>query len=120
VPRVPHDLQRIATIATHRPRRGGAAFGPNAAPRLPEMITERAIHLTEVGDTDPLRITQQLAQTVDIDALGVRDQLTRSSSSAITSKAVDFPIFCRSPMEWACLSGVGLTLGMLPNQPGLW
>lgn len=40
-------------------------------PRLPQLISGRTIHLSDVGDAEPLKITQQFVQVVDLESLGV-------------------------------------------------
>jgi len=40
-------------------------------PRLPQLISGRTVHLSDVGDAEPLRITQQFVQVVDLKSLGV-------------------------------------------------
>jgi hypothetical protein len=40
-------------------------------PRLPQLISGRTIHLSDVGDVAPVRVTQQFVQVVDIKSLGL-------------------------------------------------
>jgi hypothetical protein len=44
-----------------------------AWPRFPQMVSGRTVYLADVGDAEPIKITQQFVQPVDIDALGVRN-----------------------------------------------
>jgi hypothetical protein len=43
-----------------------------AWPRFPQMVSGRTVYLADVGDAEPIRITQQFVQPIDIDALGIR------------------------------------------------
>jgi hypothetical protein len=49
-------------------------------PRFPEMISGRTVHLADVGDAEPLKVTQQFVQTVDIEALGISGMLSHSQA----------------------------------------
>jgi hypothetical protein len=40
-------------------------------PRLPQLISGRTIHLTDVGDEGPVRVTAQFVQVVDVKSLGL-------------------------------------------------
>jgi hypothetical protein len=40
-------------------------------PRLPQLISGRTIHLSDVGDVAPVRVTQQFVQVVDVKSLGL-------------------------------------------------
>jgi hypothetical protein len=44
-------------------------------PRLPQLVSGKVIHLTDVGDADPLRISQQFVQAVDTQLLGLNTLL---------------------------------------------
>jgi hypothetical protein len=40
-------------------------------PRLPQLISGRSVYLSDVGDAEPLKVTQQFVQVVDLKSLGV-------------------------------------------------
>jgi hypothetical protein len=40
-------------------------------PRLPQLLSGKTVHLSDVGDAEPLRIAQQFVQVVDLRAMGI-------------------------------------------------